>query len=197
MGTRHMIGVVLDGEFRVAQYGQWDGYPSGQGVDVLNFLRAKRNVDALREGAASVRFATAEDRSRVQSFCASIGSTDGWMDMEQAEKYQAEFPALSRDVGSDILEMVAAGGVEFVNDSRDFAKDSLFCEWAYVVDLDNNLLECYKGFQTKAPSAGRWAGVKDGEYGAVDLAATFSLDDLPTDQEFCSMLDSYEDEEDE
>ena len=38
MGTRHMIAVVNNGKYRVAQYGQWDGYPSGQGVGVLGFL---------------------------------------------------------------------------------------------------------------------------------------------------------------
>lgn len=41
MGTRHLIEVVVDGQIKVAQYGQWDGYPSGQGVDVLKFLAEK------------------------------------------------------------------------------------------------------------------------------------------------------------
>ena len=39
MGTRHVTAVFLNGEPRVAQYGQWDGYPSGQGVTILDFLR--------------------------------------------------------------------------------------------------------------------------------------------------------------
>ena len=47
MGTRHMIGVVSDGKYRVAQYGQWDGYPSGQGVGILEFL-IDGNLDALK-----------------------------------------------------------------------------------------------------------------------------------------------------
>lgn len=194
MGTRHMIGVVLDGDFRVAQYGQWDGYPSGQGVDVLNFLRDDENVAALRKGAATVRFATEEDRKREEEFCLSIGSVNGWMNMEQAGKYKTEFPALDRDVGSDILKMVAAGSVEFLHDSRDFAEDSLFCEWAYVVDLDNDILECYEGFQKSAPLAGRWAGVKNGEYAAMELVATYLLSDLPSAEDFCLKLDPEEEE---
>jgi hypothetical protein len=35
MGTRHLIAVQLGGEYRVAQYGQWDGYPDSAGIDVL------------------------------------------------------------------------------------------------------------------------------------------------------------------
>ena len=141
MGTRHLIAVVADGDFRIAQYGQWDGYPEGQGLTVLTFLRDQANVIALRKHLPNLRFATEEDDKRVTDFCESIGSSDGWMNMEQADQYKAAFPALSRDVGADILEMVAAGGVEFVGDNRDFALDSLFCEWAYVVDLDSNVLE--------------------------------------------------------
>ena len=38
MGTRHMIGVVKDGIPRIAQYGQWDGYPSGQGVTANYYI---------------------------------------------------------------------------------------------------------------------------------------------------------------
>ena len=39
MGTRHLICVVKDNEYKLAQYGQWDGYPEGQGVNILRFLR--------------------------------------------------------------------------------------------------------------------------------------------------------------
>jgi hypothetical protein len=39
MGTRNATIVIKDNKTKVAQYGQWDGYPSGQGVTALNFLR--------------------------------------------------------------------------------------------------------------------------------------------------------------
>ena len=42
-------------------------------------------------------------------------------------------------------------------DNLDFAQDSLFCEWAYVVDLDAGVLEVYKGFQTEPHDHGRFA----------------------------------------
>ena len=37
MGTRNLTCVVLDGKYVVSSYGQWDGYPSGQGKTILNF----------------------------------------------------------------------------------------------------------------------------------------------------------------
>ena len=39
MGTRNLTCVIKDGKYRVAQYGQWDGYPEGQGMNILNFLK--------------------------------------------------------------------------------------------------------------------------------------------------------------
>lgn len=33
MGTRNLTAVYIDGEYKVAQYGQWDGYPEGPGAD--------------------------------------------------------------------------------------------------------------------------------------------------------------------
>lgn len=31
MGTRNLTAVYLDGEYKIAQYGQWDGYPKDKG----------------------------------------------------------------------------------------------------------------------------------------------------------------------
>ena len=38
MGTQNLTSVWFEGKYRIAQYGQFDGYPSGQGLTVLHFL---------------------------------------------------------------------------------------------------------------------------------------------------------------
>lgn len=53
MGTRNLTAVYLDGQYKVAQYGQWDGYPEGQGITVLTFLRDKMDLELFKEAFTS------------------------------------------------------------------------------------------------------------------------------------------------
>jgi len=39
MGTRGLTSVIYKNETKIAQYGQWDHYPAGQGATVLKFLK--------------------------------------------------------------------------------------------------------------------------------------------------------------
>ncbi len=49
MGTRNLTMVInQEGEKKVAQYGQWDGYPSVVGLGVLNFLKNKELFDKFK-----------------------------------------------------------------------------------------------------------------------------------------------------
>lgn len=54
--------------------------------------------------------------------------------------------SLSRDTGAGILEMIASATeskpVPIVNDFE-FINEPLFCEWAWVVDLDEEVLEAF------------------------------------------------------
>ena len=67
-----------------------------------------------------------------------------------------------------------------VHDDTLFIYDSLYCEWLYIINLDLDVLEIYKGFNEEKP-IGRFKNVpknKDGYY-AVTLVKTFSFDNLP------------------
>lgn len=74
-------------------------------------------------------------------------------------------------------------GLRYMIDSSGFMKDSLFCEWAYIINLDTNTLEVYVGFQ-KEPQCNRYEiGIPDHSgYYNVGLLTEISLDDIPTDR---------------
>lgn len=197
MGTRNLTMVIKGEKPVVAQYGQWDGYPSGQGMTALKFLRSK-SLDKFKKKLELIRFATDEDVAEVESFMKSIGVNDGWMDMDQAGKYHQAYPFLTRDNGAQILQMIQDNKDPiFLTDSSDFAKDSLFCEWAYVIDLDKNTFEVYEGFNESPLEDGeRFHGDKkeDSEYFPVRAIKTYSLDELPTPTQFLKDLEPVEEE---
>lgn len=195
MGTRHLICVVEGGDFKIAQYGQWDGYPSGQGVDVLSFL-STADLAVFREKVRSLTWATEQDVMDSYAAC-GVEVIDGMIAFNDAlEKWEAEYPQYSRGTGAKILSLVLDSDKPLrLKDSRTFAADSLFCEYAYVIDLDANTLEVYSGFQEQPHSLGRFAGSEpDRGYYPVALVKTWSLGDLPSEEDFLAALESEENE---
>jgi hypothetical protein len=179
MGTRHLIAVQKNNEYKVAQYGQWDGYLSGQGNSILNFFN-QNDLEAFRAKVDNCFFGT---QDQIDEAYAPY-TNDGWMTMEQSNAFsKSEFAHLSRNTGADILDVIIKSNEPLIlSDQIDFANDSLFCEYAYVIDLDKDILEVYQGFNTEPlPEGARFTGVakEDGDYQAVKLAASFPLANLP------------------
>jgi hypothetical protein len=57
-------------------------------------------------------------------------------------------PEVVTCVGADILPMIASGQVTRIATYLNFVADSLHCEYAYVLNLDLELLEVYRGSNT-------------------------------------------------
>jgi hypothetical protein len=80
------------------------------------------------------------------------------------------------------------GNITKLKDDSEFAAESLMCEWAYVVDLDNTTFEVYKGFnKTKLTEQDRFYmdGIVDEQgYYPVKLLAKYELEYLPSIEEF-------------
>lgn len=143
MGTRNLTMVVKDGKFRVAQYCQWDGYPSGQGATVFNFIKNEM-TSKFRDQIDQVKELTSEEVNARWTKSGADGS--GFATMDVAEKFKRSNAHLSHDMGAGILAYIQNAESPEVYLDLNFAADSLFCEWAYVLDLDNNVLETYRGF---------------------------------------------------
>jgi len=187
MGTRGLTIVINEEKTKVAQYGQWDHYPSGQGLIALKFLRST-NLENFKKRLKKVRFATDADQKAIDDFFISIGVEDGWMSRVQAKKYRQNFPLLSRGHGAKILDLLMKSEDEvFIVDSTDFAGDGLFCEWVYVIDLDKGTFEVYKGFGKKPlTKKDRFFFLQEdgSDYPPVKMVKSFKLNNLPTEDKF-------------
>jgi hypothetical protein len=140
MGTRHVTCVFLDGEYKVAQYGQWDGHFSEQGKKILTFLKYA-DIEIfkmkLRNNIHHVNKLYIETLYNNIKYKSNTGSA-----------FEALYPSLSRDTGSGILDIIYSSTPDteiLIELSLDFALDSMWCEYGYVIDLDKNTFEFYKG----------------------------------------------------
>jgi hypothetical protein len=138
MGTRNLILVKYNQEYKVAQYSQWDGYPSGEGFNVVKFLtQPNLNINLFKEKINNITHWGKEGLQLFESYI--LAGFNG----------VNEHPELSRDLGSEILDYIYKDLVNKVNFDINFAANSLFCEWAWCINLDTNCLDCFKGWQTE------------------------------------------------
>ena len=182
MGTRGYIGIhsAKDNFFR-GIYNHYDSYPTGLGEDIkktvkdfqetelLFHLKNTKIVNEADECPSDILAKMKEKRSNgEEGFWRNVSSGSDW------------YSALSGCQG-DFAKYAEAGYFAGDDDYKgSFMEDSLFCEWAYIIDLDSSQFHVYKGFQETTPKFGLFAGKKrDNEYQPCELVARISFDKLP------------------
>lgn len=205
MGTRGAYGVIINEQEKIG-YGQYDSYPEGSGIENLQWLRI---IVSREDWLADVR---------KKAEACQLVHDDTPPTPEQIKKMSDthdpfvsggnDWYALTRLTHGHLGQMLECG---YIYDSSTFPLDSLFCEWAYIVDFDKERFEVYKGFQKTLPKAGRWKGrpteaeqrkwyedhvayckehdrdpwmTPEQEYKAVELVGSWDFRELPSDEEF-------------
>lgn len=160
MGTRGLTKVIdKDNIIKVAQYGQWDHYPEGQGAKILSILTTDRYaVEELELALDKCFFTTEAEREAIYS-----DYNSKYPETTHMKKFSSMVPSLSRDTCGDILNVVrwSAGPVPLMDESE-FEHDELFCEGVYTVNYHTNKFISNFG----------------------GLTVEFPLDKLPTQQDY-------------
>lgn len=165
MGTRNLTIIKVDNEIKVAKYCQWDGYPTGQGKSIAEFIQNGLDLKKLK---ANVRKIQNAEIDHIKKCWANIGVKSDMVTMKQSDKFKRRYPQFHRDIGGgDILKLIQNGEItlekiSFKNDKMvtkvnrlknieithlindyGFFTDSLFCEYSYLIDLDNKKISVY------------------------------------------------------
>lgn len=145
MGTRGLIGTICDGAIH-GSYNQYDMYPSGAGRALQNEMRglmADRDIridvifDELRPMVRRLRYVNASEDVPADE----LAKYEHIHDRRVSTGFDW-YSALRGNQGS-LLKQLETG---VTTDQPDFLKDSLFCEWAYLFDFDNERVLILKGF---------------------------------------------------
>ena len=171
MGTRGAFGFYQNGVTKVA-YNHYDSYPDCLGSRMATFAQTVCKTK-LAEQVTRLKEVPNRPPSNTE-----VVALKQFSNLDVGSKDIREWYCLLRKTQGNPEALLEAG---FYECALSFLADSLFCEWAYIINLDDGVFEVYRGFQ-EGPSTGRYTTPepKDGYY-PVDLVATYPLLGIPKD----------------
>lgn len=187
MSTRGAFGFRIDGVDKIT-YNHADSYPDYLGEEVVKWVATACAPQRIAQTMTDVSgialvpdgqaIATPEHRQRVGTRFADMGVGGG----DGIGPGDVTYYRLLRNAQptEGIQNIIDAG---IMIDGHEFLQDSLFCEYAYIVNLDDMTVEFYEGFQEKAHNAGRYASLPvdqnhAGRYWPVALKGAYPLADI-------------------
>lgn len=166
MSTRGSYGFRLN-KTDYMTYNHYDSYPRCLGDDILTEIKLfQNNYDFSNKNFGISWIEFIKDKAKKVKLVEEI--------------------VVDPTRGKCIIFEIQSG--QYLNGSEEFLKDSLFCEYAYILNFDREVLEFYKGFNKNPRARGRYAKYQrnpyknetvPNEYWGVRLVRTYPLDDLP------------------
>ena len=150
MSTRGALGFRLHGQDKVT-YNHSDSYPSWLGVRVLSFVR---NTTEEQRTAIVEKIILVDDYTTPTPEQIQICVDAGMCNLTVANQSEKDWYCLLRNAQGDLNTYRT---IPFMVDSAHFLEDSLFCEWAYIINLDDKTLEIYNGYNKNPLGNGRYA----------------------------------------
>jgi hypothetical protein len=151
VGTRGACGLRKNSLDKVT-YCHFDSYPKGLGKDMIGFVR---NTSLADLNAAYDRLTLVNNDDVPTGEQIAHCQTTGAGALPEYPNLQDGWYSLLREEQGYPEKWLTGSG--FMIDNHDFLAESLFCEWAYIVNLDEKTLEFYRGFNKDPKGSGRYA----------------------------------------
>ena len=187
MGTRGLYGFRKDGVDKLT-YNHFDSYPDYLGKTMAEFCKTT-SIKEMHEIFDRIVLVE-QDRTPTSS---QIEECIEYYDGNVSTQKPQEWYCLLRNAQGN--PNAYKHGLKYMIDSQNFINDSLFCEYAYIINLDEECLEFYVGFQ-KAPSEyNRYGTEKEDGYYPCKMIAYYALDTNKTIEEIVSNMNAAVDAE--
>lgn len=192
MGTRGTYGFRKDGVDKLT-YNHFDSYPDWLGRKVVEFCK-NHNVEELHKIFDKIVMVNEGDTPTEAQINECI--ENGFANFSVSSGYSTDWYCLLRNCQGDLECLADAENHAYMTNGNNFIKDSLFCEYAYIINLDDEVLEFYEGFQKKPQKGNRYGITDDRGYYPCKLSLTFPLDEIDDVNKIVEMMNIGEDAED-
>jgi hypothetical protein len=184
MGTRSAVIIFQDQKAK-GYYNQYDGYPSGVGAEVLDEIKKIDEVEnGWKQFADKFRNVKLIDENTKPSLeVQEKYKAAGFCNLNVSNQSSEDWYCLLRELqGGAYLPAIMSGALEHMVDGSNFVSDSLFCEYAYVIDLDKMVIEFYKGGQHKKQKGNRFGEKQSEGYFPVGKVGEIALTGISKDE---------------
>ena len=191
MGTRGLCGFRKNGMDKLT-YNHYDSYPSYLGEIMVEFCKTTsiKEMNDIFDRIVLVEEGSTPTQTQIDE---CIEFYNGGVSTGKVEDWYC----LLREAQGN--PNVYKRGLKYMIDNQGFIHDSLFCEYAYIINLDTNCLEFWVGFQTKPCNANRY-GIEGREsyggssYYPCKMVAYYSLDTEQTIEEIVDDMNKMSEE---
>ena len=141
MSTRGYMGIQKKGELK-GQYNHFDSYIEGLGKDIiktLNSIPKEDLINKLNEVYDNIILINEDDKPTQEMIDYAI--ENGLYDSNVSSRSTDDLYCLFHGTQGR-LDMYL-NGLKYMLNGNNFLKDELFCEYGYVINLDENTLDIY------------------------------------------------------
>ena len=149
MGTRGAYGFRIKEQDKVT-YNHFDSYPECLGRNMLQYI-SHTSLPRMRRAANRIVLVEQDSKPSPEL----IEKYKDFADLGVSRRTLTEWYCLLRKAQGNLFPYNQ--NLRHMIDSHAFLADSLFCEWAYIIDLDNSQFEVYRGFNQDPNAPGRFA----------------------------------------
>lgn len=141
MSTRGAIGFIKNKQYKVS-YNHWDSYLEGKGVKVVEFIK-NNSVERMNEIFDNIIMVNQTDipsekqEKEILKFWKRNNLKSDWDPEHFGSGTKDWYYYLSVTNG---YPEYYNKGLRYMTDDKEFINDTLFCEFAYLIDLDENKL---------------------------------------------------------
>lgn len=183
MGTRGSYGFRCNDKLFVT-YNHWDSDPEGLGEEIVNFCKSVKNEEweSIKAKVSKLKVVNSDDLASPA--VTKFYTEKGFCDTRVSTGIKNEYYCLLRKLqGVKYLEEIVAGNVKHLINAENFLADSLFCEYAYIINLDTMSLDLYSGFNRQADKNTNLPSIAQTKcehgYYPVRYVRSFPLSDIP------------------
>lgn len=174
MGTRGCYGFRKNGVDKLT-YNHFDSYPDYLGEIMVKFCK-ETSLKELNEIFDKIILIDEMGKPTTEQ----IEECKEYYDGTVSNQTPDDWYCLLRNAQGN--PNAYKNGLKYMNDCGDFIKDSLFCEYAYIINLDTNCLEFWVGFQKEPYSFNRYGVEEDRGYYPCKMVSYYPLEPEYMDQ---------------